>query len=528
MMPGMVCLFGSYCTLIAKRCGAIIEGADSNDRIYLYDMQEWHQDFSPEPSVHPPKGIPAMYTGSMKKLEMLFGVLRIPLDILAVGGALVLSYQLRLLRIDLIPGVQLLDPATTLPMLPEYIQTFVVPGAVLFLLIGLLLRLYAFQVTQSAWLEVGRSIVAAIVWLACIMAWYFLIRRQLFYSRILLLHAAFFIILFTVIGRAALVLLYRALLHLGYGVRHVASFGRQELMEGARRTLQDDPRYHFCGHVHTVGGLRAIHAEEPLDLVLQTDPDPTSEETAALIEECRSQHIGYAFLPPVLAEVPQQLKVAHLGLLPVIHLVPTPLDGWGRVLKRLFDTMLSALLLLLLSPILLLIAVLIFIESGWPVFYISRRVGDQGRCSIPVLKFRSMRRDADAHRAAFLALNHRNDGPLFKVRDDPRTTPLGRLLRRWSLDELPQLFNVFIGQMSLVGPRPHLPEEVQYYTPYQRRVFAVRPGITGLSQISGRSDLRFGDEVCLDLQYIEEWSPLLDLWILWRTVFVVLNRNGAD
>lgn len=464
----------------------------------------------------------------MKKLEMLFGALRVPLDVLAVAGALLLSYALRLWRIDLVPGVQLLDPATTLPLLSEYLRTFVLPGVLLFVVIALLLRLYAFTVTRSAWVEVGRSITASIVWLACIMAWYFLIRKQLFYSRILLLHALAFIALFTVLGRAILVVVYRLFLRLGYGVRHVVSFGNQGLTKSAERTLRDDPRYHFCGHTRTLRELRTLHAGEPLDLVLQTDPHPTSEETAALIEECRSQHIGYAFLPPVLADVPQQLRVEHLGLLPMIRLAPTPLDGWGRVLKRAADIVLSAILLFLLLPFLLLIVLLILLETGWPVLYVSRRLGDQGRLFIPVFKFRSMQRGADAHRAELLALNHRNDGPLFKVHNDPRVTRLGSMLRRWSLDELPQLWDVLLGHMSIVGPRPHLPEEVQYYTPYQRRVFAVRPGITGLAQVSGRSDLRFEDEVRLDLQYIEEWSVLLDLWILWRTVFVVFNRKGAD
>jgi lipopolysaccharide/colanic/teichoic acid biosynthesis glycosyltransferase len=125
-------------------------------------------------------------------------------------------------------------------------------------------------------------------------------------------------------------------------------------------------------------------------------------------------------------------------------------------------------------------------------------------------------------------MSHRNDGPLFKVRNDPRVTPFGHFLRHWSLDELPQLINVLVGEMSLVGPRPHLPEEVDQYSPYERRVFAVKPGITGLAQVTGRSNLKFEEEVKLDLQYVEEWSLFLDLWILWRTVFTVLKRDGAD
>ncbi len=482
-------------------------------------------DIVPSPS---PRPSPTLYTSGVKKLEMLFGALRVPLDAVAVSGALIFSYFLRLWRVDLVPGAQLLEPAITLPIFPEYVRSFIVPSVMLFLFIALLLRLYAFYVTSSAWSEVGRSLIAAFIWLACVVAWYFLIRKQLFYSRVLLIHSLFFISIFVVVGRALLTLVYRLFLQMGYGVRRVVSFGSQGLAKSALRTLEDDSRYAFEGHIKTLVQLRAMHEKEPIDLVLQTDPHPDSGETAELIEECRSQHITYAFLPPVLADVPQQLRVEHLGLLPMIRLTPTPLDGWGRVMKRGSDVIISAFVIVLLIPILLLVALVILIESGLPIFYVSRRVGDQGRRSIPVLKFRSMQAKADAHKEELRLLNHRNDGPLFKIKDDPRVTPLGKFLRRWSLDELPQLFNVFAGHMSIVGPRPHLPEEVKFYTPYQRRVFAVRPGITGLAQVSGRSDLRFEEEVRLDLQYIEEWSPLLDLWILWRTLFVVFGRKGAD
>ncbi|TSC99367.1 MAG: exopolysaccharide biosynthesis polyprenyl glycosylphosphotransferase, partial [Candidatus Peregrinibacteria bacterium Greene1014_49] len=132
----------------------------------------------------------------------------------------------------------------------------------------------------------------------------------------------------------------------------------------------------------------------------------------------------------------------------------------------------------------------------------------------------------DAQKPQLLGLNERRDGPLFKIHADPRVTKIGKWLRRFDLDEVPQLLNVLLGQMSLVGPRPHLPDEVERYNPYQRRVFAVKPGITGLSQISGRSALPFDEEVRLDLRYVEEWSMLLDLWILWRTVWVVAGGKG--
>jgi lipopolysaccharide/colanic/teichoic acid biosynthesis glycosyltransferase len=233
-------------------------------------------------------------------------------------------------------------------------------------------------------------------------------------------------------------------------------------------------------------------------------------------------------LPPILADVPQQIVVERLGLLPIMRFQPTPLDGWGRVLKRTFDIVMATSLLIVLSPILLLITLGILTMNGWPIFYVSKRVGQEGRRTIRLLKFRTMVPNADLLKAQLHEQNHRQGGPLFKVKNDPRVTPFGLILRRFSLDELPQLLNVITGTLSLVGPRPHLLDEVERYEEDQRRVFAVKPGLTGLAQVSGRSDLQFEDEVRLDLRYIEEWSIFLDLWVLWRTIFVVLSRKGAD
>lgn len=461
----------------------------------------------------------------VKKSEAVFGILRIPVDAAAVAAALLLAYWLRTQSIDLLPRVQLLDPPMTIPPLDVYIATFVWPGILGFLLVAALLSLYALQSTYGAWRETGRIIIAALLWLVGVMAWYFLVRKELFYSRILLLHSTVFIALFVTLGRGVVTVLQRACMRMGMGVRSVVALGTHPVSPPALAALARDPRYRYLGQRTDVRDLQELLASQPVDLVLQTDPDPKSSATLELIEACRSRHIGYAFLPPVLGDVPHQLSVERLGLVPMIRFQPTPLDGWGRIFKRIFDMVLSALLLVLLTPLFLIIALLIILDSGWPVFYVSPRMGERGMRRIPVLKFRSMIQHADRLKDGLAGRNERADGPLFKVRGDPRITRVGRWLRRFDLDELPQLLNVFIGQMSLVGPRPHLPEEVDRYTQYQRRVFAVKPGMTGLAQISGRSSLPFEEEVRLDLRYIEEWSVLMDLWILWRTVFVVLSGH---
>ncbi|OGJ54601.1 hypothetical protein A3D11_02060 [Candidatus Peribacteria bacterium RIFCSPHIGHO2_02_FULL_49_16] len=464
----------------------------------------------------------------MKKSEILFGILRVPLDAVAVCAALLLSYSLRDAQIDLIPRLQLLEPAETLPDLFTYVQFFVLPGAAVFLVLAALLKLYALRLTASAWNEVGRIIITALLWLVCIMAWFFFVQKQLFYSRILLVHSTFFIALFIILLRSMLVLIQRSFLYVGIGVRYVASVGKTHVHTYIKNLLENDQRYCFLGHFSSLDELRKCTDFHMLDTVFHTSPHPGDIHTEELTEFCRSQHISYACLPPVFADVPHHLCVEYIGLLPVLRYQPTPLDGWGRVLKRGMDVTLSCALFVVLFPLLLIIVFAIVCDSGFPIFYVSQRIGDLGKKRFGMVKFRSMTQGADKMKKEFMTKNHRRDGPLFKLRNDPRVTRAGRVLRRWSLDELPQLWNVFLGNMALVGPRPHLPEEVQQYEPYQCRVFAVRPGLTGLAQITGRSDLSFDEEVRLDLQYIEYWSPWLDVWILWRTIVVVLSKKGAD
>lgn len=462
----------------------------------------------------------------MKNIDLHLGLLRIPMDILAACAALLLSFKLRTESVDLIPNIQLLDAATTLPPLSIYMQTFVLPGIVLFILLIAFARLYVLQVHFSLLREVQRILVVSLLWVICIMGWYFFVEKELFYSRILLLHSASLLFIFSVAGRIAVRLIKRSLLRHGIGKIHIASIGNQALPNSGKQMINHEPRYAYCGHVHTLDSLEALHATTAIDQVLQTDPSHDSEDTAELIDYCRSHHIAYAFLPPVFADVPHQLRIERVHTALLIRFMPTSLDGWGKVVKRLFDIACSTALLIILSPLLIVVSVLILIESGWPILYVSQRVGEHGTRQFGMLKFRSMVHNADALKKDLLQQNERQDGPLFKIRNDPRITKIGKALRRFDIDELPQLFNVLLGHMSLVGPRPHLPAEVARYKQYERRVFAVKPGLTGLAQINGRSDLPFEEEVQLDLQYIEEWSLRRDIKILLYTVGVVLQKGG--
>jgi exopolysaccharide biosynthesis polyprenyl glycosylphosphotransferase len=220
-----------------------------------------------------------------------------------------------------------------------------------------------------------------------------------------------------------------------------------------------------------------------------------------------------------------RLHMTPVDGLPMIRLTQPTFRGAGWVWKSLVDRVAAAAAVVVLAPVLLVIAAAIVIDDRGPVFFRQQRVG-RDASTFSMVKFRSMVVDAENRRAHLVAVDE-GSGPLFKMRRDPRVTRVGTLLRRTSLDELPQLFNVVAGSMSLVGPRPPLPAEVAQYADDARRRLLVRPGMTGLWQVSGRSDLSWEETVRLDLRYVENWSPGLDLHILARTVAAVVTGRGA-
>ncbi len=229
---------------------------------------------------------------------------------------------------------------------------------------------------------------------------------------------------------------------------------------------------------------------------------------------------------PGLVEVAgPRLHIRPFEGLPLLSVEQPRFEGWRRVVKGLVDRSLALVALVVLSPVFLALSLAVALSSPGPVLYRQERIGINGR-RFTMLKFRSMVVDADVRLAALQAANE-SDGLLFKMRSDPRVTPVGRWLRRLSLDELPQLLNVLNGSMALVGPRPPLPAEVARYDSSVSRRLLVKPGLTGLWQISGRSDLPWEEAVRLDLRYVENWTLALDIQIIWKTASAVLRSRGA-
>jgi exopolysaccharide biosynthesis polyprenyl glycosylphosphotransferase len=274
-----------------------------------------------------------------------------------------------------------------------------------------------------------------------------------------------------------------------------------------------------------IDNLARIIQDEAVDEVIITLPWMYHRKIMGIVRECEQRHVSAQIVPDLFQMSLSQVSVDDIGGIPLIGVRDVRFEGASLFAKRTLDIVGAAVILVAIAPLLAVIAAAIRIDSAGPVIFRQTRVGRHGRL-FEMLKFRSMRVGAEEELRDLQALNEA-DGPLFKIRDDPRLTSVGRLLRHTSLDELPQLWNVLRAEMSLVGPRPPIPSEVATYEQWHRKRLDGRPGMTGLWQISGRSMIPFEEMVLLDIYYIENWSIWLDFKILVRTIPKVLYGAGA-
>lgn len=329
----------------------------------------------------------------------------------------------------------------------------------------------------------------------------------------------------------------------GAELRNVAILGCDRLSAALGLGIEKHYRlgYRNFGHVqlsdsaarpeiasnHILGGLeelRSLVQRHFLDELIIVEPCST-EQAVRLIEQARELDVDLraiaGYFPDLAANAPRESLAGY----PMVTLHRRKRSMTALLFKRLLDIVLSAAALLFLTPILMAIMIAVLIEDGRPVFYVSERIGKRG-VKFPCFKFRTMVRDAEARKKELAELNER-DGILFKVKEDPRITRVGRLLRKYSFDELPQFFNVLRGEMSLVGPRPPIASEVERYEFEHLRRLEVKPGLTGLWQVQARQDASFERYIALDTAYVENWSFWLDLTILLRTVGVVISGTGS-
>src|SRR6266496_687016 len=277
------------------------------------------------------------------------------------------------------------------------------------------------------------------------------------------------------------------------------------------------------------GGLRNVaRVVEQYDadtVAVLACPEMSGVRLRELAWELEKTGTDLCVAPALLDVAGPRTTIRPVAGLPLLHVDHPEFTGAKQVIKDAFDKVVGVSALVLLAPVFIVVAIAIRLSDGGPALFRQTRVGKDGR-TFTVYKFRTMVLDAE-DRKAQLAVSNEKDGVLFKIRNDPRITTIGARLRRWSVDELPQLINVVRGDMSLVGPRPALPDEAARYGDYVRRRLVVKPGITGLWQVNGRSDLSWEESVRLDLRYVENWSMVLDLQVLWKTCWAVLHGSGA-
>ena len=367
--------------------------------------------------------------------------------------------------------------------------------------------------------------------------------RPFYYSRLIFGYAGVIILILVGASRAVEMLVVGARRRRGLGVTHLLIVGAGETARTIMRAVvaRPDLGYEIIGFVGddatnppadigrypalgSTASLAEVISQHNVDEVIITLPWMSHREILDVMSQCARGHVRTRIVPDLFQMTLRNVVVEQINGVPLLGIAEPKFRDWQLVFKRVVDVLASVCLMIVLAPLALLVALAIRLDSPGAVFYRQLRLGRNGK-AFTCVKFRTMCENADAIRDQFLDQNEAS-GPLFKIRNDPRRTRVGRFLRH-GFDELPQLWNVLKGEMSLVGPRPPIPAEVEAYEPWHRRRLDVRPGITGLWQVSGRSNLTFDEMVLLGLYYIENWSPLLDLRILAKTIPVVLMGSGG-
>lgn len=461
-------------------------------------------------------------------------------DFVVLLAAFTMAYFLRVKLDDRvlltdIPGLDYLY--TMLTILPFWLLTFAFIG------------LYSAETYNRRLREWSRIAVGVFIGILLIIGWEYVTNQALFPARLVAVYALIGSFILVVLERELLRLTRSWLYRYGRGVSRVLLIGNSPATLDIASTLSDTPRSGY--HIAAIAGPKklipaGLHVDHfasvemalknidrlRITTIIQTDLYDSEERNQRILTAAQVRHIQYNFIPgePEFYTGKNTVDV-FLGY-PLITVHQTPLIGWGEIAKRIFDTIVSFLLLIILLPLFLALMLLQKIFNPGPIFYISRRLSQFSK-PVRLIKFRTMGAQYGSKDAAEefrdmgredLAIEYEAHR---KVVDDPRITRFGRFLRDTSLDELPQLVNVLRGDISLVGPRPILPQEVQFSRARAALLLSVRSGMTGLWQVSGRSNLSFEDRIELELYYAQNWSFWLDIKILFKTIGVVVRKTGA-
>lgn len=463
----------------------------------------------------------------MKRSDLTLSAVLVPVDVVMLVLAAFAAYSLRFS-----PDVMRLLPVQGTFEFSNY-SRIVVIAVPFWVIVYALAGMYALSNIRTISQELMRVVFASSTAVMLLIAGIFF-QRELFSSRFIILAAWGFAIVFVFFARQVVRFIHRSYLRRGKGLHRVVVFGADRTTDLLLAHIRENPLAGFSVVAHFpsfANGDRAtiekLLEQQDVDEIMLADPMMPTNERMDLLDFANEENRTLRYAADLFETKVSKVDISTIGTIPFFEVKRTPLDGWGRIAKRSVDIVGSMFGLIVLSPLFFAVASVIKITSNGPVFVALWRVGQRGK-KFQLYKFRSMVTNAHELKKELLAKNERGDGPLFKMSNDPRVTPFGRFLRKSTIDELPQLWNVLKGNMSLIGPRPHEPEEVAQYKREHKQVLFVRPGMTGMAQVSGRSELKFDDEVRLDVYYIENWSLGLDLQILLKTFWVVLTRYSES
>ena len=479
----------------------------------------------------------------MKRIALVFSnprltaVIWIIIDVLLINVAFAMAYWVRY-ELQLFRAV---DPAFNVP------YWVYLPFTALFTM--LLILVYRQQGVyrlrrQISWIDEFYAIVHGTATGSIITIVFIFLYRPAFYSRIIFIYTAIITVILLGLSRLLKVALLRQMRRRRIGVNQVVIVGAGEIARTIMRMVVANPEYGFevigflddhptrggtdIGRFRALGqidNLPDVLATIQINEVMITLPWQYHSKIMDIMTLCERHNVRTRIVPDLFQMRLSHMQVEEIGGIPMIGLKESSISGISQLSKRTVDVIISVLLLVIFAPIMALIALIIKLESPGPVFFAQERAGKNGKL-FTIYKFRSMVVDPEGQRESLQVFNEAN-GPWFKIKNDPRLTRIGKWLRRSSLDELPQLYNVMVGDMSLIGPRPPLPAEVEQYQDWHKRRLEIAPGLTGLSQVSGRSELTFDEVALLDIYYIENWSAALDTKIFLQTIPKVIFGSGA-
>ena len=491
----------------------------------------------------------------MKHHELVFSTIKIPLDFLVIWWAFFLSKEIRLIT-DLIPWISL--PIQTIDS--SYLNIFALWGAVLYIFLFSSHRLYTLQISHSKIQEILDIIRYSIYWFLFFSVWVYL-GNWILYSwaeipRLIILFTTLIAMFWSIVVRIILNIIQSSLLSAWKISKRnlvIISNKGSNAMKNVLSDISLSKVYRIMWYVNSkknsknnltylwsIDDLKEIARGHSCDEILYIDSDFDKSDLYRIWEISRSYGVRYRYITNNFDVTKTNTSLSLINKTPVIEILSTPIENWNRIGKRFFDIILSFSIIILTLPITILIMIMILIEDpSWPPIYKNLRIWQNGK-NFHCYKFRYlkwkhcikesywMKNDTDpaiAYEKKLITEQNSRSWPLYKIKKDPRKTKIWAFLEKYSLDEIPQFFNVLSWDMSIVWPRPHQPREVKLYKQYQNRLLTVKPGITGMAQVNGRDQNNFVKEAELDIFYIENWSFLLDLKIMLKTIAIIITRN---